>query len=69
MDLTLVFVFSDGSRGQCKGRKNFVRVAQFSFNTNRDGLKVGGIKLIYKFAASHHFKGPHNAYGKDTKVL
>lgn len=30
---------------------------------------MGGTKLIHKFAASHHFKGPHDAYGKDAEVL
>ena len=69
MALTRVFVFSDGCRRQYKGRNNFVCVAQFLFNTNRDGLKVGVIKLIHKFAALHHFKGPHDAYGRDAKIL
>ena len=28
-----------------------------------------GVKLVHRFAASHHFKGPHDAYGKDAKHL
>ena len=27
------------------------------------------MQLVHRFAASHHFKGPHNAYGKDAKLL
>ena len=28
-----------------------------------------GVELVHRFAASHHFKGPHDAYGKDAKHL
>jgi hypothetical protein len=48
-------------------------VAQFPFNTQRAGLRGAadgrGIQLVHKFAASHHFKGPHHAYGKDAKFI
>ena len=45
-----------------KGRKNFVCVAQFPSRHN-------SVELVHRFAASHHFKGPHDAYGKDAKHL
>ena len=60
--LRRVYVFSDGCRSQYKGKKNFVRVAQFP-------SRMRGVHLVHRFAASHHFKGPHDAYGKDAKVL
>ena len=60
--LTRVYVFSDGCRSQYKGKKNFVRIAQFP-------SRMHGIRLVHRFAASHHFKGPHDAYGKDAKHL
>ena len=62
--LKRVFVFSDGCRAQYKGKKNFVRVAQFPSRK-----EMHGAHLIHRFAASHHFKGPHDAYGKDAKHL
>ena len=61
-ELRRIYVFSDGCRGQYKGKKNFLRVAQFP-------SRMHGVKLIHRFAASHHFKGPHDAYGKDAKYL
>ena len=61
-ELRRIYVFSDGCRSQYKGKKNFVRVAQFP-------SRMRGVHLIHRFAASHHFKGPHDAYGKDAKVL
>ena len=60
--LKRVFVFSDGCRSQYKGKKNFARVAQFPSH-------MSGVQLVHRFAASHHFKGPHDAYGKDAKQL
>jgi hypothetical protein len=60
--LKRVSVFSDGCRAQYKGKNNFARVAQFP-------SRIGGVQLIHRFAASHHFKGPHDAYGKDAKLL
>ena len=27
------------------------------------------VRLHHRFAASHHFKGPHDGYGKDFKLL
>ena len=62
LGLTRIYVFSDGCRSQYKGKKNFVRVAQFP-------SRIGGIQLVHRFAASNHFKGPHDAYGKDAKHL
>ena len=62
LGLTRVYVFSDGCRSQYKGKKNFARIAQFP-------SRIGGVQLVHRFAASHHFKGPHDAYGKDAKVL
>ena len=60
--LTRVYVFSDGCRAQYKGKKNFARIAQFP-------SRISGVQLVHRFAASHHFKGPHDAYGKDAKLL
>ena len=62
LGLTDVFVFSDGCRAQYKGKRNFAKVAQFPSEHN-------GVRLHHRFAASHHFKGPHDAYGKDCKHL
>ena len=62
LGLTLVYVFSDGCRAQYKGAKNFQKIAQFP-------SQMHGVKLVHRFAASHHFKGPHDAYGKDAKHL
>ena len=31
--------------------------------------QMHGVQLVHRFAASHHFKGPHDAYGKDAKHL
>ena len=62
LHLKRIFVFSDGCRAQYKGKRNFLCIAQFP-------SKLHGVKLIHRFAASHHFKGPHDAYGKDAKVL
>ena len=45
-----------------KGKRNFAKVAQFPSEHN-------GVNLHHRFAASHHFKGPHDAYGKDCKHL
>ena len=45
-----------------KGKRNFAKVAQFPSEHN-------GVRLHHRFAASHHFKGPHDAYGKDCKHL
>ena len=28
-----------------------------------------GVRILHHFAVSHHFKGPHDAYGKDPKFL
>lgn len=60
--LERIFVFSDGCRGQYKGKRNFLCIAKFLSRMN-------GVTLVHRFAASHHFKGPHDAYGKDAKVL
>ena len=62
LGLTRVYIFSDGCRSQYKGKKNFARIAQFP-------SRIHGVKLVHRFAASHHFKGPHDAYGKDAKLL
>ena len=43
-----------------KGRNNFVCIAQFPSRHH-------GVELVHRFAASHRFKGPHDAYGKDAK--
>jgi len=57
-------VFTDGCRGQYKGRRNFAKIAAFpSLSLHK------GVKLRHHFAASHHFKGPHDAFGKDPKFL
>ena len=60
--LARVFVFTDGCKGQYKGRKNFGRIAQFPSQHN-------GVRLHHRFSASHHFKGPHDGFGKDFKLL
>ena len=60
--LARVFVFTDGCKGQYKGRKNFGRIAQFPSQHD-------GVRLHHRFSASHHFKGPHDAFGKDFKLL
>jgi hypothetical protein len=62
LGLHRIFVFSDGCRAQYKGKRNFLCIAKFPSRMN-------GVTLIHRFAASHHFKGPHDAYGKDAKVL
>ena len=62
LGLTRVYVFSDGCRSQYKGKKNFQKVATFP-------SRMHGVELVHRFAASHHFKGPHDAYGKDAKHL
>ena len=61
-ELKRVFVFTDGCKGQYKGRHNFGRIAQFPSEHD-------GVHLHHRFAASHHFKGPHDGYGKDFKLL
>ena len=53
---------TDGCKGQYKGRKNFARIAEFPSLHN-------GVQLLHRFTASHHFKGPHDQYGKDAKML
>ena len=58
--LRRVYVFSDGCRSQYKGKKNFVRVAQFP-------SRMRGVHLVHRFAASHHFKGPRDAYVARTQ--
>jgi hypothetical protein len=60
--LKRVYTFTDGCKGQYKGRKNFARIAEFPSQHN-------GIELVHRFSASHHFKGPHDQYGKDAKAL
>lgn len=50
------------SKGQYKGRKNFARIAEFP-------SQHSGVELVHRFSASHHFKGPHDQYGKDAKAL
>lgn len=60
--LKRVFTFTDGCKGQYKGRRNFGRIAQFP-------SQHAGVHLHHRFAASHHFKGPHDGYGKDFKLL
>lgn len=62
LDLERVHVFTDGCRGQYKGKRNFCRIASFPSEHQ-------GVHLLHHFAASHHFKGPHDAYGKDPKFL
>ena len=62
LQLQHIFLFSDGCRAQYKGKRNFLCIAQFP-------SRLHGIKLVHRFAASHHFKGPHDAYGKDAKQL
>ena len=57
-----VHCFTDGCRGQYKGRRNFHRIASFPSEHE-------GVRLLHHFAAGHHFKGPHDAYGKDPKFL
>ena len=61
-NLRLCNVFTDGCRGQYKGKRNFVKVAGFPAEHNN-------VTLRHRFAASHHFKGPHDAYGKDAKFM
>ena len=61
-DLRLCNVFTDGCRSQYKGKRNFVKVAGFPAEHNN-------VTLRHRFAASHHFKGPHDAYGKDAKFM
>ena len=60
--LRRVHVFTDGCKGQYKGRKNFARIAEFPSLHN-------DVELLHGFSASHHFKGPHDQYGKDAKAL
>ena len=55
-------VFTDGCRGQYKGKRNFLCIAGFP-------SQCKGVHLLHRFACSHHFKGPHDAYGKDPKFL
>lgn len=55
-------VFTDGCRSQYKGRRNFAKIAAFPSVHN-------GVKLRHHFAAGHHFKGPHDAFGKDPTFL
>ena len=62
LSINRVYLFSDGCRSQYKGKRNFVRIAQFP-------SRICGVTLVHRFAASHHFKGPHDAYGKDAKLL
>ena len=62
LGLKRVYVFSDGCRSQYKGKRNFRCIATFASRSN-------GVELVHRFAASHHFKGPHDAYGKDAKYL
>ena len=57
-------MFTDGCRGQYKGKRNFNRIAQFPSNhpvTWVPGPIVRGVNIIHRFAASHHFKGTHDA--------
>ena len=61
-ELRRVYLFTDGCKGQYKGRKNFARIAEFPSLHN-------GVQLFHRFSASHHFKGPHDQYGKDAKAL
>jgi hypothetical protein len=60
--LKRVYTFTDGCKGQYKGRKNFARIAEFPSLHD-------GVQLVHRFSASHHFKGPHDQYGKDAKAL
>ena len=60
--LKRVYTFTDGCKGQYKGRKNFARIAEFPSLHD-------GVQLLHRFTASHHFKGPHDQYGKDAKML
>lgn len=60
--LKRVYVFTDGCKAQYKGRKNFGRIAEFPSVHD-------GVQIIHRFSASHHFKGPHDGYGKDAKAL
>lgn len=62
LQLQRIFLFSDGCRAQYKGKRNFLCIAQFP-------SQLHCIQLVHRFAASHHFKGPHDAYGKDAKQL
>lgn len=61
-NLRRVYLFTDGCKGQYKGRKKFARMAEFPSLHN-------GIQIRHLFSASHHFKGPHDQYGKDAKAL
>ena len=60
--LKRIYLFTDGCKGQYKGRRNFARIAEFP-------SQLDGIQLLHSFSASHHFKGPHDQYGKDAKAL
>jgi hypothetical protein len=64
LGLKQVHVFTDGCRGQYKGKRNFHRIASFPSKPEHKG-----VRLLHHFAAGHHFKGPHDAYGKDPKFL
>ena len=44
-----IHLWTDGCRGQYKGRRNFYEISQFPH-------KHHGMQLIHCFAASHHFK-------------
>ena len=50
LGLERVYVFTDGCRSQYKGKKNFRCVSTFP-------SRMHGVKLVHRFAASHHFKG------------
>jgi hypothetical protein len=63
-DLRQAHVFTDGCRAQYKGRRNFLKIAGFPSLPEHKG-----VILRHHFACGHHFKGPHDAYGKDPKFL
>lgn len=80
MELKCVHVFTDGCRSQYKGKRNFCRIAKFAADHSAEvGNRASSdaalpvpqhdIKIMHHFACGHHFKGPHDGYGKDAKHL
>jgi hypothetical protein len=56
LKLRRALVFTDGCKGQYKGRFNFKRIAEYT--------KTMGVEVHHAFAATAHFKGFHDALGK-----
>jgi hypothetical protein len=52
------------SRGRKRTAPDEPDAPEDSHITERDGVRI-----LHHFATSHHFKGPHDAYGKDPKFL